>query len=100
MQEKKLRILLVEDDVSFGKILKDYLVLNSIEVMHVRDGVDGWDFFRKHHFDLCILDIMMPKRDGFELAREIRRENRTIPLFFLTSKSQKRDMITGYETGA
>lgn len=100
IEEKKLRILLVEDDLSFGKILKDYLSLNAIDVMHVKDGLDGWEVFRNHHFDLCILDIMMPKRDGFELAKEIRRENRAVPIFFLTSKAQKADMINGYEAGA
>jgi DNA-binding response OmpR family regulator len=100
MENKKTRILLVEDDISFGKILKDYLVLNSFEVMHMKDGVDGWNAFRNHHFDLCVLDIMMPKRDGYELAEQIRKENKAVPIFFLTSKSQKHDMVQGYEKGA
>jgi two-component system OmpR family response regulator len=97
---KKGRILLVEDDLSFGKILKDYLSLNSFDVTHVKDGVDGWNTFRNHHFDMCIIDVMMPKRDGFELTGMIRSENKQIPLFFLTAKGQKQDMIYGYETGA
>jgi DNA-binding response OmpR family regulator len=100
MEKKKTRILLVEDDISFGKILKDYLSLNSFDVMHTKDGIDGWNIFRNHHFDLCVLDIMMPKRDGFELARQIRKENKRVPIFFLTSKGQKQDMLNGYETGA
>ena len=100
MEDRKTRILLVEDDICFGKILKDYLSLNSFEVMHMKDGVDGWKTFRNHHFDLCILDIMMPKRDGYELAEQIRKENTTVPIFFLTSKSQKADMLSGYEHGA
>src|SRR4051812_4126875 len=100
MEAKKTRILLVEDDLSFGRILKDYLTLNSFEVVHMKDGVDGWNTFRNHHFDLCVLDIMMPKRDGYELAAQIRKENKTIPIFFLTSKGRKDDMLTGYETGA
>jgi len=100
MEDKKTRILLVEDDLSFGKILKDYLSLNSMEVMHMKDGLDGWKAFRNHHFDLCILDIMMPKRDGYELAGQIRKENAAIPIFFLTSKGQKGDMLAGYEHGA
>ncbi|HWB64249.1 MAG TPA: response regulator transcription factor [Chitinophagales bacterium] len=100
MQERKPRILLVEDDISFGKILKDYLSLNAFEVMHMKDGVDGWNAFRNHHFDLCVLDIMMPKRDGIELAEQIRKENKTVPIFFLTSKTQKTDMLNGYEAGA
>jgi len=100
MEDKKTRILLVEDDISFGKILKDYLSLNAMDVMHMKDGIDGWKAFRNHHFDLCILDIMMPKRDGYELAEQIRKENSSVPIFFLTSKSQKADMLTGYENGA
>jgi DNA-binding response OmpR family regulator len=100
MEEKKTRILLVEDDISFGKILKDYLTLNSFEVVHMKDGIDGWNAFRNHHFDLCVLDIMMPKRDGIELAVQIRKESRSVPIFFLTSKAQKQDMVHGYETGA
>jgi DNA-binding response OmpR family regulator len=100
MNDKKPRILLTEDDVSFGKILKDYLTLNGFEVIHTKDGVDGWNTFRHHHFDICVLDIMMPKRDGLELADQIRKENKTIPIFFLTSKARKDDMLQGYQTGA
>ena len=100
MEEKRTRILLVEDDMSFGKILKDYLTLNSFEVTHMKDGVDGWNAFRNHHFDLCVLDIMMPKRDGYELAEQIRKQNRSVPIFFLTSKAQKQDVLTGFEAGA
>ena len=100
MEDRKTRILLVEDDLNFGKILKDYLSMNAFEVMHMQDGIDGWKTFRNHHFDLCILDIMMPKRDGYELAQQIRKENTTIPIFFLTAKGQKADMVTGYENGA
>lgn len=96
----KPRILLVEDDLSFGKILKDYLSLNAFDVTHMKDGVDGWNAFRNHHFDLCVLDIMMPKLDGLELAQQIRKENRGVPIFFLTSKTQKDDMLAGYGTGA
>lgn len=98
--DQKPRILLVEDDISFGKILKDYLTLNSMEVMHMKDGNEGLNAFRNHHFDLCILDVMMPKFDGFELAEEIRKMNREVPVFFLTAKSQKHDMLNGYALGA
>ncbi len=100
MLDKKPRVLLAEDDVSFGKILKDYLTLNGFEVVHTKDGVDGWNTFRHHHFDICVLDIMMPKRDGLELADQIRKENKTVPIFFLTSKARKDDMVQGYNTGA
>jgi|ERR1043165_175230 DNA-binding response OmpR family regulator len=100
MEEKKTRVLLTEDDISFGKILKDYLSLNGFDVVHAKDGLDGWNAFRNQHFDICVLDIMMPKRDGIELAEQIRSENKTIPLFFLTSKARKDDMLSGYEAGA
>lgn len=96
----KPKILLVEDDQSFGKILRDYLTLNNLEVIHARDGVDGWQVFRNHHFDLCILDVMMPKRDGLELAAQIRDNNRQVPVLFLTAKGRKEDMLSGFETGA
>jgi two-component system OmpR family response regulator len=98
--ENKPKILLVEDDISFGKILKDYLTLNALDVMHMKDGNEGLNAFRNHHFDLCILDVMMPKFDGFELAEEIRKINREVPVFFLTAKSQKHDMLNGYSVGA
>jgi two-component system OmpR family response regulator len=100
MEEKKTRILLTEDDISFGKILKDYLSLNGFDVVHAKDGIDGWTAFRNQHFDICVLDIMMPKRDGIELAQQIRSENKNIPLFFLTSKARKDDMLNGYQAGA
>ncbi len=97
---KRTKILLVEDDISFGKILRDYLTLNNLEVTHMKDGVDGWNAFRNHHFDLCILDVMMPKRDGFELAAQIRQHNSRIPLIFLTAKAGKADVLNGFESGA
>lgn len=86
--------------MSFGKILRDYLTLNNLDVVHMRDGIDGWNAFRNHHFDLCILDVMMPKRDGFELAAQIREINSRVPLVFLTAKSGKQDVLQGFETGA
>lgn len=100
MITKKQRILLTEDDQSFGRILRDYLSLNGFEVMHTKDGIDGWNTFRNHHFDLCILDIMMPKRDGMELAQMIRKDNQQVPLIFLTAKNRKDDMLNGFDSGA
>lgn len=97
---KKQRILLAEDDESFGRILRDYLSLSGFDVMHVKDGVDGWNSFRHHHFDLCILDVMMPKRDGMELAELIRKESKQVPLVLLTAKSRKEDILSGFGTGA
>lgn len=94
------RILLVEDDNDFGKILKEYLSLKSMEVVHAKDGMEGWNIFRHHHFDLCILDVMMPNKDGFELAQLIRKQNDRVPIFFLTAKGQKHDLLHGYNLGA
>ena len=99
-EDKSPRILLVEDDMDFGKIFKEYLSLKSMEVVHAKDGMEGWNAFRHHHFDLCILDVMMPHKDGFELAQQIRKHNQRIPIFFLTAKGQKHDMLTGYSIGA
>lgn len=100
MAEKKPKILLAEDDLSFGKILRDYLCINGYEVVHTKDGMEGWNTFRHHHFDLCILDVMMPGRDGFELAEMIRKQNAQVPLLILTAKNKKEDMLTGFSTGA
>lgn len=99
-EQKSPRILLVEDDQDFGKILKEYLSLKSMEVIHAKDGMEGWNVFRHHHFDLCILDVMMPDKDGFELAQQIRKQNQQVPIFFLTAKGQKHDMLKGYNIGA
>lgn len=100
MSDKKQRILLAEDDQSFGRILRDYLLLNGFDVTLTKDGIDGWNNFRHHHFDLCILDVMMPKRDGIELAEMIRKENKLVPLVFLTAKKGKEDVLNGFGTGA
>jgi len=71
------KILLVEDDPNFGSILKDYLVMNDFEVVLAKNGMEGFEKFKKEDFDVCILDVMMPYKDGFTLAREIREKKRT-----------------------
>ena len=93
-------ILLVEDDANFGAILRDYLQLNGYLVQLARNGLDGFEKFRKSQFDLCVLDVMMPYKDGFTLAKEIRAKNKEIPLVFLTAKSMKEDVLQGYKIGA
>lgn len=93
-------ILLVEDDPNFGSVLRDYLQLNDYKVTLCTNGNTGISSFRSGQFDICILDVMMPEKDGFTLAEEIRQINKTIPLFFLTAKSMKQDMITGFQLGA
>ena len=96
----KKKILLVEDDNNFGSILRDYLTLHSYETTLARNGIEGLEKFRKHNYDLCILDVMMPFKDGFSLASDIRAINDEVPLIFLTAKSLKEDVIKGFKIGA
>lgn len=97
---QKSKILLVEDDPNFGKVLKNYLELNDYVVELARDGILGLAAFRREKYDLCILDVMMPNLDGFSLAEEIRNVDLDIPLFFLTAKNMKEDILNGYRLGA
>jgi DNA-binding response OmpR family regulator len=97
---EKSKILLVEDDTNFGKVLKNYLELNDYEVELARDGILGLAAFRREKFDLCLLDVMMPNLDGFSLAEEIRNIDLDVPLFFLTAKNLKEDILNGYRLGA
>ncbi len=94
------KILLVEDDPNFGTVLKDYLTLSDYNVTHAKDGLDGLIAFKNDDFDICILDVMMPKKDGFTLAKEIRAINPEIPIMFLTAKTMKEDVLKGYQAGA
>ena len=96
----KKKILLVEDDNNFGSILRDYLILHSYETTLAKNGIEGLEKFRKHNYDLCILDVMMPFKDGFSLASDIRLINDEVPLIFLTAKSLKEDVIKGFKIGA
>lgn len=100
MEMENKKILLVEDDPNFGAILKDYLMLNDFEVTLAKNGMEGFEKFKKDNFDLCILDVMMPYKDGYTLAKEIREKNKEIPLIFLTAKSMKEDVLKGYKVGA
>jgi len=93
------KILLVEDDPNFGSILKDYLSLNDYEITMAKNGIEGLEKFRKEDFDLCILDVMMPYKDGFTLAKEIREKNDQVPIIFLTAKTLKEDVLKGYKAG-
>lgn len=93
-------ILLVEDDTSLGFLLSEYLESVGFQVKLCRDGMSGWQSFMRHHFDLCILDVMMPNMDGFSLAQKIRTKNTQLPFLFLTAKSLKADKLRGFELGA
>ncbi|OWP83036.1 DNA-binding response regulator [Flavobacterium davisii] len=94
------KILLVEDDPNFGSILRDYLSMNDFEVILAKNGMEGFEKFKKDEYDLCILDVMMPYKDGFTLAKEIREKNKEVPLIFLTAKTMKEDVLKGYKVGA
>ncbi len=94
------KLLLVEDEKNFGAILKDYLKMNGFAVEWCEDGEQGLRAFKTSTFDLCIIDIMMPKKDGFTLSSEIKAINKNIPLVFLTARGMRDDMIKGYKLGA
>ncbi|MGZ8517489.1 MAG: response regulator transcription factor [Chitinophagaceae bacterium] len=100
MEGKKPKILLCEDDPKLGSVLKNYLELNDYDVTLERDGRLGLAAFQREKFELCLLDVMMPNMDGFTLAEEIRDVDPDIPLFFLSAKTMKDDIIQGYKLGA
>ncbi|UYQ93276.1 response regulator transcription factor [Chitinophaga horti] len=98
--DTKAKILLVEDDYNLGAVTKRRLEEAGYEVTHCSDGEMAWKQFQKAMFDICLLDVVMPKKDGFTLAQQIRKKNDLIPILFLTSKSMDEDKITGFKTGA
>lgn len=97
--EQKTKILLVEDDSSLGFVIKDNLEENGYEVFFSPDGEGGWQLFMRNNIDLCLLDIMLPKRDGLSLAKQIRKKNLDVPILFLTAKSMDEDRIAGFKAG-
>jgi DNA-binding response OmpR family regulator len=94
------KILLVEDDPNLGLLLQEYLNIKGFETDLGHDGDEGLSLFVKGNYDLCIFDVMMPKKDGFTLAKEIRMSNKEVPIIFLTAKSQKDDTLQGFRIGA
>jgi DNA-binding response OmpR family regulator len=98
--KKKYKILLCEDDSNLGLVLKNFLELNDYDVILERDGRLGLGAFQREKFDLCLLDVMMPNVDGFTLAEEIRDIDPDVPLFFLSAKTLKEDILQGYRLGA
>tara|TARA_A100001011_G_C14322313_1_gene851439 strand:+ start:18417 stop:19121 length:705 start_codon:yes stop_codon:yes gene_type:complete len=99
MKNSNKKILIVEDDPNFGKILREYLTLNDYDIVLAKNGIEGYEKFNKSNFDLCILDVMMPYKDGFTLAKEIREKNDEVPIFFLTAKHLKEDVLKGFKIG-
>ena len=100
MRNNSKKILIVEDDYNFGSILRDYLTLNSYKVVLATNGKDGYNKCFSDDFDLCILDVMMPYKDGFTLAKEIREKKEDLPIVFLTAKTLKEDVLRGFKIGA
>jgi len=98
--EQKTKLLLAEDDENLGLLLKEYLIAKGFEADLYPDGEAAYKGFMREHYDICILDIMMPKKDGFTLAKDIRVVNTEIPILFLTAKNLKEDVIEGFKLGA
>ena len=100
MNEEKVRILLCEDDENLGMLLREYLQTKGYDCDLQPDGEAGYKVFTRNKYDLCVLDVMMPKKDGFTLASDIRNINSEVPIIFLTAKSMKEDILQGFKLGA
>jgi DNA-binding response OmpR family regulator len=100
MNTMKPRILLAEDDESFGILLREYLQAKNFEVELFANGEKAFRSFERNHYDICLFDVMMPVKDGFTLARDVRMINSDIPIIFLTAKSLKEDVLEGFKIGA
>lgn len=98
--DEKIRVLLAEDDPNLGMLLREYLQAKNYDTDWAEDGEVAYRKFLDKPFDICLLDVMMPKKDGFTLAKEIREVNSDIPIIFLTAKSLKEDVLEGFKLGA
>ncbi|MEI6752623.1 MAG: response regulator transcription factor [Paludibacter sp.] len=100
MTDEKVKILLCEDDENLGMLLREYLQTKGYDADLQPDGEAGYKAFSRNKYDLCVLDVMMPKKDGFALAADIRAMNAEVPIVFLTAKSMKEDILQGFKLGA
>jgi len=100
MNDEKVKILLCEDDENLGMLLREYLQTKGYDADLQPDGEAGYKAFTKNKYDLCVFDVMMPKKDGFALAADIRNINSEVPIIFLTAKSMKEDILQGFKLGA
>jgi DNA-binding response OmpR family regulator len=100
MEKETIKILLAEDDENLGTLLKEYLNAKEYDTHLFPDGAKALEAFREEEYDMCIIDIMMPRMDGFTLAREIRKFNNTTPFIFLTAKTLQEDVLEGFSIGA
>ncbi|WP_408026993.1 response regulator transcription factor [Tenacibaculum litoreum] len=96
---KIITVLLAEDEPSLGQIVKESLETRNFEVFHALNGEEAYEIYQTNSPDILVLDVMMPKKDGFTLAKEIRQENKHLPIIFLTAKSQAKDVVEGFEHG-
>lgn len=96
---QNIKILLAEDDKNLGTVLKAYLIAKGYETVWAENGEIALDEYRNSPFDFCIVDVMMPVKDGYELARDIRKENKTIPILFLTARGTEEDKLMGFSVG-
>ncbi len=94
-----MKVLLAEDDVNLGYLIYDHLKLEGYQITHCMNGAEAYKEFNEKPFDLCIFDVMMPKKDGFSLAKDIRKINAEIPILFLTAKTMDEDKIEGFKSG-
>ncbi|MBE0656002.1 MAG: response regulator transcription factor [Bacteroidales bacterium] len=99
MRKNKPKILLVEDDTNLGFVLNDYLSMSHYETTLAKDGNQGLESFKSGNYDLCILDVMLPFKDGFTLAQEIRKLEPNVPIIFLTAKNMEKDKVRGFRAG-
>jgi len=97
---KEYKLLIAEDDINLGQILKEYLELKGYKATLTRDGIEAIDSFKRNHYDLCLLDVMMPRKDGFAVGKEIRAINPDTPFIYLTARSQQEDTLKGLQLGA
>ena len=95
----KINILLAEDETTLGMIIKESLETRNFNVAHCLDGQEAYDYYIKEKPDAIVLDIMMPKKDGFSLAQEIRKTDKHTPIIFLSAKSQVQDVVDGFQHG-
>lgn len=100
MPKPETKILLAEDDLSLGELLKNYLEMHGFAVDWYKNGIEAFKGFSNNTYALCLLDVMMPEMNGFELANEIKQINNGVPFLFLTAKSLREDILTGYKCGA
>lgn len=99
MKKEQIKLLLAEDEPALGQIVKESLESRNFEVFLCENGVEAYEVFQKEQPEILVLDVMMPKKDGFTLAKEIRQENTNIPIIFLTAKSQTKDVVEGFQHG-